>query len=219
MSQKSKKLVDLHITEWESTGTETALGERDFSAGQEPTAEEFDYHFYYVWKDVSDLLDAIDTWVLPQLFRPESIELIGDTPGEFSLITADDGRYIPAIKLEAGEIKDCRVRAIVRKSDAVGAPTATIVRIRWSSVGTLAQTAVWNIHYLAAGDDESLIAAVSTVNKQAEDSTVSHGRVTTEITLPILTQGESLEVIVEHDGTAAADSIANDIYIHSIEVI
>jgi hypothetical protein len=219
MSQTSKKLIDLHITEWESAGTETALGQRDFSAGQEPTAEEFDYHFYYVYEDVSNLLDAIETWVMPQIFRPESIELIGDTPGEFELLTGDDGRYIPAIKLETGVSRDCRVRGIVRKSDSVGAPTATIIRIRWSTEGTLEETAVWKIHYLAAGDDESLIAAVSTVTKQASDSTVEHGRVTTEVTLPVLTQGESLEVIVEHDGTAIADSISNDIYVHAIEVV
>ena len=219
MSQDSKYLLDVHLTAWETIGTETAALSRDFAAGQEPTAEEFDYHFYYAQKDISDLIDAIDTWISPQLFRPEAIELVGDDAGTFDILTAVDGRVIPTITLAASSKEVCSVNAIVRKNNAVGTPTKTKVRIRWSTAGTISQTAVFNIKYLAAGDGDNMLAATSTLQKQASDSTVSHGRVTTEVELIVLTQGESLNIIVEHDGTDPADNIDNAVCIHMIEVI
>jgi len=219
MSQASKYLVDIHITPWETTGTETPVGQRDFAAGQEPTAEEFDYHFYYVHKDIADLIDAIDAWLVPQLFRPESIELVGDNAGTFDVIQGADGRDIPVIKLAPGVKQTCQVYAIVRKNNTVGSPAKTKVRIRWSTAATISRTAVFNIKYLAAGDGESLTQVMSTIQRQVSDSAVSHGRVTTEVELPVLTQGKTLQVLIEHDGTDPADNMDAEICIHMIEVI
>ena len=217
MSTHSKGLLDLHNTEWETQGTERPQGARNWAAAEEPPAENFDFHFYWTFKDLETFVDAIEAQLLPQRFGPESINLVGPNSGSFDALIAADSRRIPVIKLAAGADEECQLVAKVLKNNGVTSPVATQVAIEWSSAAVVAKTAGFAVKYQAVAEGATCTGTASTIVKNASDSAVAHGRVRTVIDLPVLVQGKVLELTVVHTGTT--DDMENDVCVHMIEVI
>lgn len=217
MTTTSKKLLDLHNTPWETQGTERALGLRNWQAAEEPPAENFDHAFYWNHQDLVNVIDAIEAQILPERFTPESISAVGPDSGTASSITMAGGQYIPVIKLGATVDESCQVVSRVRCDGTVTTPSVTKVRIIWGSAGTIAKTTKFAVRYLQAGSGATLAGTMNTVNVTTADSAVSYGRVLTEVDLPVLTQGNTLLLDIQHVGTL--DDIVNDVCIFGIEVV
>jgi len=207
-----------HLPEWEAEGVETALGDRDFDAGEEPTANEFDFWFDQTWKAFDTLGETIRDYVMLQRFGPEEAILVGTDAGTYDVLETADSRRLAVIQLAVGSYQQLRVSASVIKNNALSTPEATKVRIIWSTAAVSAKTAEWIVYYKAVGTGESFNAgSFSSVTASAVDSAVAHGRVVTEISLPVLTRGKDLILEIGHRGDI--DAIDNTVCVHRIEVI
>jgi len=209
--------MEHHFSEWAAIGTETPEGSRDFLAGQEPTEKEFDYLFDQIHKFADEILTKIRDYVMPQRFFPESISLVGADSGTENVLTTADSRRLAVVKLAAASYEQCRVTARVLKDNTISTPEETKVVLYWSTAATASKTAELRVKYKALGAGDVVTGSASTISKQAADSAVQNGLVTTTIDLPVLTLGDLLLLEIGHDGTA--DDIDNDICIHMIEVI
>jgi hypothetical protein len=154
---------------------------------------------------------------LPQRFGPEAINLVGAASGVFDSLVAADDRRIPVIKLAADADEECQLVAKVLKDNSVTSPVATKVAIEWSSAAVVAKTAGFAVKYQAVAEGATFTGTASTIVKNASDSAVAHGRVRTVIDLPVLIQGQVLNLTVMHTGTT--DDMENDVCVHMIEVI
>lgn len=217
MTTTSKKLLDLSGTPWETAGTERGVGLRNWQAAEEPPAENFDYHFYWSHKDLENVIDAIEAQILPERFGPEQMSTVGGSGGTAALITMGGGKKMPVILLGASVDEMCQLVSRVRCNNGVTSPTGTQVKIVWGSAGLAVKTTKFAVHYLQAGDGETLAGTMNTVNATVADVAVSFGRVETVVALPVLVQGKTLMVAVEHLG--ATDDILNDVAVFNVEVI
>ena len=219
MSTDSKRLLDIKLTPWESEGVEREEGSRNWLPNEEPPSANFDYHFYWTHKNFQELVEAIEAHLLPQRFYPDSIALIGDDAATYDYIEDATGGKIPVLLFAPGVYQECQIEARVRTNNAVADPKHTQVEIEWSSVGNQTKVAVWQVKYFVVGDGETFQATPATVQVQASDSSVVHGRVRTTIELPVLVQGKTLVLYVGHDGTNGNDGMEAACAVHSIAVI
>lgn len=219
MSIESTKLVDNKLTPWESEGTERELGARDWLPNEEPPSANFDYAHYWTHKVVQNLLAAIDDYLVPQRFYAEQIDLNGADAAEFGYVEDATSGKMAVLSFAAAEYQECQLRARVRNDNALDAPIKTKVEIEWSSAGNVAKTAVWQAKYFVVGDGETFQATPNTVEVQASDSSVVHGRVCTTIELAILAQGKTLVLQVAHDGLDGNDEMESVCCVHSVAVV
>lgn len=218
MSNHVHGFYEHHLPQWEATGVETAEGDRDFNAGEEPTSAEFDYFFDQVFKAIDGLCEVIHDYILPQRFTPEALQLVGEDAGSYDALTAADDHRIPVIILAAGAYQQLSLHAVIVKDQTLSTPEETKVRIVWSTAAAISRTAEWIVYYKSVAAGESATAgSFSSVSESASDSAVSHGLVVTEVELPVLTRGEIVFLEIGHRGDI--DDIINDVCVHRIEVI
>jgi len=218
MSNHCHGFYEHHLSEWASVGVETAEGSRDFNAGEEPTSAEFDYILDQLFKSVDGLASVIHDYIMPQRFGAEELYLVGADAGSYDSIETADSRRLAVLKLAAGSYEQCRIVGVVVKNNALSTPEVTKVRIVWSTAATIAKTAEWVVKYKAVATGASYTAgAFSEVTAEAADSAIAHGKVVTEISLPVLARGSDLLLEIGHQGDI--DDITNDICVHRVEVI
>ena len=219
MSVESTKLIDNKLTPWEAEGTERELGSRDWLPNEEPPSANFDYEFYWMHKTMQNLLAAIDANLVPQRFYAEQIDLNGANAAEFGYVEDATGGKMAVLSFAAAEDQECQLRTRVRNSNSLDTPIKTKVEIEWSSTGNVTKTAVWQVKYFVVGDGETFQATPDTVEVQASDSSIVHGRVRTTIELPVLAQGKTLVLRVVHHGTNGNDEMESVCCVHSVAVV